>query len=139
MKGVRGTERLHELPGYSGTPLGKKLGLKPGMRVILLNPPSGYEALVAPVPPGVTFRRRLSAGIDMVHIFATGKRRLSEALRAVLPKLKPDGMIWVSWPKRSAGLATDITEDTVREIALPLGLVESRSARWTRSGPVSSW
>ena len=112
------------MAGYSGTPLGKKLGIKEGMRVVLINPPKSYPELVAPVPVGVKFGSRLSAGTDMVHVFATEKRRLSEALRAALPRLKQDGMIWVSWPKKSAKVATDITEDTVREVALPLGLVD---------------
>jgi hypothetical protein len=94
------------------------------MRVVLINPPKAYEVLVAPVPMGVSFTRRLSAGTDMVHVFTTEKRKLSEALRASRPMLKQDGMIWVSWPKKSAKVATDITEDTVREVALPLGLVD---------------
>jgi hypothetical protein len=112
------------MAGYSGTPLGRKLGFKEDMRVVLINPPRGYDELVAPVPMGVRFSSRLSAGIDMVHVFATEKRRLSEALRAAVPRLKQDGMIWVSWPKKSAKVTTDITEDTIREVAFPLGLVD---------------
>jgi hypothetical protein len=101
------------MAGYSGTPLGRKLGFKEDMRVVLINPPRGYDELVAPVPMGVRFSSRL-----------TEKRRLSEALRAAVPRLKQDGMIWVSWPKKSAKVTTDITEDTIREVAFPLGLVD---------------
>ena len=110
--------------GYSGTPLGRKLGLKEEMRVVLVNPPRDYATLVAPVPPGVTFSTRLSAGVGMVHVFATERGKLRQALEAAVPKLARDGMIWVSWPKKSARVPTDITEDTIREVAFPLGLVD---------------
>lgn len=112
------------MAGYSGTPLVTKLGIREGMRILLVNAPESYAKLVSPVPAGVRFTTRLSSGTDMVHVFAAEKRRLSEALRASLPKLKEDGTIWVSWPKKSAKLPTDITEDSVREVALPLGLVD---------------
>lgn len=112
------------MAGYSGTPLAAKLGIKEGMGVTLLNAPKNYLALVSPVPPGVRFSARMPSGTAMVHLFATEKRRLRQALIAALPKLPPDGMIWVSWPKKSAKMPTDITEDTIREIALPLGLVD---------------
>ena len=112
------------MAGYSGTPLGKKLGLKEEMRVVLVEAPKHYATMVAPVPDGVSFSTRLVAGTEMVHIFATERRKLKEALSSVVPKLTPDGMIWVSWPKKAAKVPTDITEDTIRELAFPLGLVD---------------
>ena len=114
--------------GYSGTPLPKKLGVKEGARVAWLGAPSHFDALVAPLPDGVTVSRRLGRGLDLLVQFATSRAEL----RARLPKLKdaifPDGVAWVSWPKKSSGVATDITEDTIREDALPLGLVDVKVA-----------
>jgi len=112
------------MAGYSGTPLVLKLGIKEGARVFLVNAPKDYVKLISPVPKGVRFSSRLSSGTDLVHIFSTEQRQLREALRAALPKLKQHGTIWVSWPKKSARLPTDITENIVREVALPLGLVD---------------
>ena len=114
--------------GYSGTPLPKKLGIKEGARVAWLNAPEHFEALLGELPPGVVVSRRLARGLDVLVQFATSRAEL----RRRLPKLKdavfPDGAAWVSWPKRSSGVATDITEDTVREDALPLGLVDVKVA-----------
>jgi hypothetical protein len=114
--------------GYSGTPLGKKLGIKPGMRIVLLEAPDDYARLVAPVPEGVRFSTRLIEGADMVHVFATGKELLARSLVRALPKLSRDGMIWVSWPKKAAKIPTDVTEDRVREAALRLELVDVKVA-----------
>ena len=112
------------MAGYSGTPLVKKLGIKEGMHVRLVDAPQDYVARVAPLPEGVTFVARTASDIDFVHIFTTKEAHLAKALRAWLPRLKQDGMIWVSWPKLSAKVATDVREDTVRKVALPLGLVD---------------
>ncbi len=110
--------------GYSGTPLPKKLGVKEGARVAWLNAPDHFEALLGELPPGVRVQTRLGKGLDVLVQFATSRAEL----RARLPKLKdavfPAGAAWVSWPKRSSGVPTDITEDTIREDALPLGLVD---------------
>jgi hypothetical protein len=114
--------------GYSGTPLAKKLGVKEGHRVAWLSAPAGFDELVAPLPGGVSVSRRLGRGLDVLVQFATSRAQL----RARLPRLKdavfPAGAAWVSWPKRSSGVATDITEDTIREDALPLGLVDVKVA-----------
>lgn len=110
--------------GYSGTPLVKKLGIKPSAKIFLANVPKDYLELVSPLPENVTFTSRLSSATDMVHVFSTQKSHLKKTLRAVLPRLKQDGVIWVSWPKKSAKVPTDITEDTIRAVALPLGLVD---------------
>jgi len=110
--------------GYSGTPLWKKLGIKDQTEICVSNEPSDYLKLVAPLPEGVKVVRRLARTTDLVHLFVTEKTRLARQLSTTLVKLKPDGVIWVSWPKRSSKVATDITEDTIREVALPLGLVD---------------
>jgi hypothetical protein len=112
----------------SGTPLAMKLGVKEGARVAWLAAPDHFEELIGELPPGVRVRRRLGRGLDLLVQFATSRAQL----RARLPKLKdavfPDGVAWVSWPKRSSGVTTDITEDTIREDALPLGLVDVKVA-----------
>ncbi len=110
--------------GYSGTPLAKKLGIEAGARVLVLSAPAGYREWLAPVPPGVRFGSRWAASTDLVHCFVTRRRDLLEILEAARPRLKPDGTMWVSWPKKAARVATDVTEDTIREIALPLGFVD---------------
>jgi hypothetical protein len=112
------------MAGYSGTPLAKKLGIKAGHKVFLAGAPEHYPKLVAPLPEGVRFVARVGGDTDIVHLFATRKAMLAKSLRAALARLKPDGAIWVSWPKKSSKQPTDITEDTIREIALPLGLVD---------------
>jgi hypothetical protein len=122
--GVRCRGACVGVAGYSGTPLGKKLGFKPGMRVVLVDAPEDYAGLVAPVPDGVTFSTRLTEVADMFHVFSTEKKRLARTLGLAVQKLVPNGMIWVSWPKKSSRVPTDITEDTIREVAFPLGLVD---------------
>jgi hypothetical protein len=113
-----------KMAGYSGTPLARKLGIKDGSRIFLLNAPGNYLQLVAPLPAGVQVAPRITSHTDMVHIFSTKKEKLSQALHTCLKRMRPDGMIWVSWPKKSSKVPTDITEDTIRELALPLGLVD---------------
>ncbi len=112
------------MAGYSGTPLVRKLGIKEGARLFLVNAPKEYLRLVSPLPEGVKVLSRIAAGADMVHVFSTTKLHLAKTLRAVIPGLEQDGAIWVSWPKKSARVSTDITEDTIRQVALPLGLVD---------------
>lgn len=110
--------------GYSGTPLSKKLGIKPGMSVCALDAPAGYRDLLSPIPEGVRFVAKASASTDIVHAFATRKATLAEALGALRVAIRPDCALWVSWPKKAAKVPTDITEDVIRELALPLGLVD---------------
>lgn len=112
------------MAGYSGTPLAKKLGIKVGSRIYAHGAPSNYKKLLAPLPDGVAILARMSAGTDIAHVFATRRADLAPAIKAVLGKMPQDGAIWVSWPKKSAKVPTDITEDTIREVALPLGLVD---------------
>ena len=110
--------------GYSGTPLAKKLGLKPGDLVTLLNAPAGFRKLLEPVPDGVRFATKFDKAARLVHVFTTRKAELAKSLATCRKSLAPDAAIWVSWPKKAAKVETDITEDTVREVALPLGLVD---------------
>src|SRR4051794_14398991 len=110
--------------GYSGTPLAKKLGIKEGSHVFLIGAPPEYSRLLAPLPDGVTFVARLSAATDVVHLFEVKKAKLAKALAGLRTKVAPATAVWVSWPKKAAKVPTDITEDTIRQVALPLGFVD---------------
>src|SRR5258706_10455755 len=110
--------------GYSGTPLAKKLGIDAGSKVYAKNPPPNYAELIAPLPPNVEFEKRISKGTDIAHLFADRKATLKTELAGLRTSIKGNGVIWVSWPKKASMLPTDITEDTIRELALPLGLVD---------------
>ena len=112
------------MTGYSGTPLAAKLGIKPGMRIHGVNAPRGYLDLLAPLPDGARILRRSSPRPDIVHHFARRKAELVAALRAYRRELDVATPVWVSWPKKAAKLPTDITEDAIREVALPLGYVD---------------
>lgn len=110
--------------GYSGTPLFKKLGIKSGFRVKTKNTPKNYLDLIAPIPSGVKVSPRLRGSIDIWHLFTSSKSELTKVLVAALGEIQQAGSIWVSWPKKSSGVPSEITEDTIREVALPLGLVD---------------
>jgi hypothetical protein len=112
------------MAGYSGTPLAKKLGIKPGTRLFAVNAPADYAALLEPLPENVAIVRGVTDGLDIVHVFVKRRSELSEFINNYQSKIKQNGAIWVSWPKKAAKIATDVTEDTVREVALPLGLVD---------------
>ena len=110
--------------GYSGTPLAKKLGFKPGLTVAAVAAPANYRKLLAPLPDGVTLGEKVGKTTDIVHFFTTSKAELANQLLAWLKVLPTDAAIWVSWPKKASKVPTDITEDTIRAVALPLGLVD---------------
>jgi hypothetical protein len=110
--------------GYSGTPLAKKLGIGAGCRLHLRDAPPNYAALLTPLPKGLRLVPRIGADTDLIHIFATRRTQLERALRASLGAMRADAVLWVSWPKKSSELAGELSEDTVRELALPLGLVD---------------
>ena len=112
------------MAGYSSTPLAKKLGIKEGCKVVVKNPPDRYADLVAPLPAGVKLNSRMSNDIDVLHVFVRARSELVRCLPIAMARIKQNGMIWVSWPKKAAGVATDVTEDVVRAVALPLGLVD---------------
>src|SRR5262245_62889975 len=101
------------MAGYSGTPLAKKLGINPGSSLFTIAAPGHYDELLAPLPEGVKRVRKLDAA-DVAHFFETSRARMDKDLRAAVPKMQPDAAIWISWPKKAAHVATDITEDTVR-------------------------
>lgn len=112
------------MAGYSGTPLASKLGIKAGMVLRVVNAPAGYRELLAPLPDGARIAVRASGREDVVHHFATRRVELAAALESYRRKLAATTPVWVSWPKKSAKLPTDITEDTIRSVALPLGFVD---------------
>lgn len=111
------------MAGYSGTPLAAKLGIRERSRLFLSGAPKNYLKLVA-LPEGARVVRKIDGKTDIVHVFVSDKARLSPLLRASLAAIRPDASIWVSWPKKSSKVPTDITEDTIREVALPMGLVD---------------
>lgn len=110
--------------GYSGTPLAKKLGIKPGFRLKTRNAPADFLDLLAPLPEGVHISPRLRAPVDLWHLFTASRAELARLLAQALREIPRDGMIWVSWPKKASGVPSEVTEDTVRALALPLGLVD---------------
>jgi hypothetical protein len=119
------------MAGYSGTPLARKLGVKEGAAVALLDAPDAFETLLAPLPAAVTIQRDppvpINAGTyDVVLGFTTERETLARWIRDVRPALKSAGGLWIAWPKRAAKIATEVTEDTVRELALPTGLVDNK-------------
>jgi hypothetical protein len=112
------------MAGYSGTPLPQKLGIKPGLAVVTINAPTNYRQLLGTIPEGVTFSDRLKPDSSFVHVFIKKRSELEKRLSALREKMADTGTVWVSWPKRSSGMSTDVTEDVVRAIALPLGFVD---------------
>ena len=110
--------------GYSGTPLAKKLGIGTNHRVWLAQAPANYKTLVAPLPDGVTFVAKPSNTTDVAHVFTSKRRELEKTLGTLRKTLRPDASIWVSWPKKTAKVPTDITEDVIRDVALPMGFVD---------------
>ena len=110
--------------GYPGTPLSKKLGIKAGSKVLVAGAPKDYFQLLEPLPDDVQFVSRLSDSIEIVHLFTDRKAELQKLLATYRKKINSSATVWVSWPKKSAKVPTDITEDTVREVALPFGFVD---------------
>lgn len=110
--------------GYSGTPLSKKLGIKEAHHVLLIEAPEDYESLLAPLPPTVRFVSQPDSKVDIAHVFVTQREDLAKILSTLRKRLKSEAALWVSWPKKSAKVPTTITEDTIRELALPLGFVD---------------
>jgi hypothetical protein len=112
------------MAGYSGTPLPQKLGIKPGMIVVAIDPPENYRKLLDPVPSGVNFATRPVGKTKFVHLFVKERRVLAKHLQSLRRKIAEDAMVWVSWPKKSSGVPTDVTEDVIRAVALPIGFVD---------------
>jgi hypothetical protein len=110
--------------GYSGKSLVDKLGIKPGMRLAIVGAPSGYRATLGALPPGVSVLASPRGTLPLIHFFTTKRSLLQRRFPALKRVLAQDGALWVSWPKKSSGVATDLTEDVVREVALAGGLVD---------------
>jgi hypothetical protein len=110
--------------GYSGTPLAKKLGIVADAHVLVKNAPQNYAELLEPLPAGVSFDAQLSQATDIIHLFVDKRAELARELATLRHAIRKDAAIWISWPKKASKVPTDITEDTIREIALPLGLVD---------------
>ena len=122
-------------PGYSGTPLAKKLGIGVGCRVLLVGAPDELAGWLAPLPDGVAFAKAAGPDVDVAHVFVTQKAELAKRLKALRAKLRPDAALWISWPKKASKVPTTVTEDVIRELALPLGFVDVKlcavSAAWS--------
>ena len=110
--------------GYSKHSLAAKLGIKPGMTVITLGAPPDYAALITPLPDGTSLRTRLTPGACFIHQFARRRDDLETAFPRLARALADDGTLWISWPKKASRVETDLTEDVLREVGLPLGLVD---------------
>ena len=112
------------MAGYSGKPLSQKLGIKPGFRIFADSSPKPYCDIVGELPDGAKVVARAAASLDMVHLFVTEAAGLAGKLKRHRAAIAPDGMIWVSWPKKASGVVTDLSDVVVRDTALPLGLVD---------------
>jgi hypothetical protein len=113
--------------GYSGTPLARKLGIKPDARVALIGAPEAFEATLAGLPEGVRIRRRLGGGpLDVIVAFHSRRSMLERRLPRLSAALDPAGGLWIAWPKRASGVPTDVTEDVVRDLGLAAGLVDNK-------------
>ena len=112
------------MAGYSKTPLAQKLGIKSGTKVAALFAPPGYKKLLAPLPAGVSFTDKANAGENFIHLFVTERRTLEKELKRLRGILDDAGVLWISWPKKVSGVRTDITEDVIRDVCLPLGFVD---------------
>jgi hypothetical protein len=112
--------------GYSGTPLARKLGFKSGHRVAYVAAPDHFPALLGELPADVLVRSRLRGPLDLVVCFVAARAELERRLPSLRGALHPAGMLWIAWPKKSSGVPTDMTEDVVRDVALPTGLVDTK-------------
>jgi len=112
------------MAGYSGTPLPQKLGIKPAMEVVVINAPDNYRKLLGKLQTGVMFKNRFRKGSNFIHLFAKSRSELAKQLKDLRKRIAENGVVWISWPKKSSGVATDITEDVIRDVALPIGFVD---------------
>ncbi len=112
--------------GYSGTPLVRKLGIKPGARLALIGAPDGFDATLGELPADVAMRRAARGPIDVIVAFFVDRSRLERRLPALRAALEPAGGLWIAWPKRASGVPTDLTEDVVRDLGLAAGLVDNK-------------
>jgi hypothetical protein len=119
-----GDEIIAKTAGYSGTPLAKKLGIKDGFHIRLVNAPEYYMELFTDLPGNLIFEDKEDAKIDFIHFFSKSKQEYIGLIPRLKDRIKPNGIIWVSWPKKASRVVTDITEDVIRNFALKIGLVD---------------
>jgi hypothetical protein len=112
--------------GYSGTPLAKKLGIATDAEVVVVNEPDGFRPMLEPLPEGVTFRSALRGQADVVMLFVIERKEFERRIATAEKAIFPNGAIWVAWPKKASKVPTDMTEDVVRAVALPRGLVDNK-------------
>lgn len=112
------------MAGYSGTPLAKKLGFKEGFRAGFVNPPKDFQKELGSLPDAVEICETLRKPLDLILLFADSQRELKKQFPKLAQKLASNGMLWVSWPKKASGIATDLSENTIRDIGLAAGLVD---------------
>lgn len=112
------------MTGYSGTPLQKKLGLKAPLMLVVIDAPSEYPDWLGALPAGIKIVSKSRKPIQAAHVFVKKRAVLKKYLDSFRKQLEQNGFVWVSWPKKASKVETDITEDTIREIALPLGFVD---------------
>ena len=116
------------MAGYSGKPLVQKLGIKDGWAIAILNAPRGYDRLLGKLPQRVTRRPTVAGTLDLIQFFTDSKRELERRFPALERALAPAGMLWISWPKQASGVASDLTENVIREIGLAHQLVDVKVA-----------
>ncbi len=123
------------MAGYSGKPLAQKLGIKPGMRLIILNAPDDYASTLGELPEGIEMTQTFEGQFDFIQFFTTEKAVLENRFDELKRILQPDGMLWISWPKKAARMQTDLTDNMVRDIGLAKGLVDVKvcavDERWS--------
>lgn len=115
---------MHKTAGYSGKPLPKKLGIRSGMKVIFQSAPPGYHDALGPLPPDVRILQRISSDMDLVHGFVMSRAELEKKLPRWRDSITNNGMVWVSWPKKTSGVDTDLDGNVVRATGLACGLVD---------------
>jgi hypothetical protein len=114
--------------GYSGTPLPKKLGIKERYKVVLLGAPAGFTRTLGALPMGALVATKLAGKdpVDVVVVFVMKQSALAPAIKSVRPRMAPAAGLWIAWPKKASGVATDMTEQAIRDVALPTGLVDNK-------------
>ena len=112
------------MAGYSETPLPKKLGIKEQSRIAFVNAPKGFQSYLGPLPDGAQVVKTMTKPLDLILVFVTAERALARDFAKLSEKLVSNGMIWIAWPKKSSGVATDLSFDRVQRIGLDAGLVD---------------
>src|SRR2546430_2183667 len=112
------------MAGYSGKPLFEKLGVKAGQKVFIWNAPESYQIELKPLKRSIDLKTHADGPLDFIHLFTSSRRELEERLPKLKQELDQKGSLWISWPKKSSGVKTDLTENVIRDIALACGLVD---------------